>query len=91
MGVAAWQLVLSDLSNSTHVFAKDWLGCGQSSRPKWEAKGVEETEAFFVESLEKCVKKVGEGGWGVMCVPFVSLGSLNIFSRMKSVWRVHHV
>ncbi|CAM9810470.1 unnamed protein product [Ascophyllum nodosum] len=53
MGVAGWHMVLSELSASTHIFANDWLGCGLSSRPKWEAKGVAETEAFFVESLER--------------------------------------
>lgn len=53
MGVGGWHLNLGELAASTHVLAKDWLGCGLSSRPRWELEGVEETEAFFVESLER--------------------------------------
>ncbi|CAM9101602.1 unnamed protein product [Scytosiphon promiscuus] len=53
MGVGGWHLNLGELTASTHVLAKDWLGCGLSSRPRWELEGVEETESFFVESLER--------------------------------------
>lgn len=55
MGVGGWHLNLGELTASTHVLAKDWLGCGLSSRPRWELEGVEETEEFFVDSLERCV------------------------------------
>lgn len=55
MGVGGWHLNLGELTASAHVLAKDWLGCGLSSRPRWEIEGVEETETFFVESLERCV------------------------------------
>lgn len=55
MGVGGWHLNLGELTASAHVLAKDWLGCGLSSRPRWDLEGVEETEAFFVDSLERCV------------------------------------
>lgn len=55
MGVGGWHLNLGELTASTHVMAKDWLGCGLSSRPRWELEGVGETEAFFVDSLERQV------------------------------------
>lgn len=35
---------------STHII--DWLGCGLSSRPKFDCKTTWDTESFFVESLE---------------------------------------
>lgn len=53
MGVGGWHLNLGELTASAHVLAKDWLGCGLSSRPRWEIEGVEATETFFVESLER--------------------------------------
>ncbi|CBN79068.1 conserved unknown protein [Ectocarpus siliculosus] len=53
MGVGGWHLNLGELTASTHVMAKDWLGCGLSSRPRWDLEGVKETEAFFVDSLER--------------------------------------
>lgn len=53
MGVAGWHKNLGELASHTHVLAKDWLGCGLSSRPKWHHKGVAESEDFFVESMER--------------------------------------
>lgn len=53
MGVGGWHLNLPELTAHTHVLAKDWLGCGLSSRPKWERTGVADTEDFFVDSLER--------------------------------------
>ncbi|CAJ0847203.1 12345_t:CDS:2, partial [Entrophospora sp. SA101] len=41
------------------IYSIDWLGMGRSSRPKFNVKGktvdesVEETENFFIDSLEK--------------------------------------
>lgn len=67
MGVGGWHLNLGELTASTHVLAKDWLGCGLSSRPRWELEGVEETEAFFVESLERYVC-VWVGGCTCVCM-----------------------
>lgn len=57
MGIGGWHLNLKELSTSTHVLAKDWLGCGLSSRPRWDLEGVENTEAFFVDSLERWVSR----------------------------------
>ncbi|CAM9999628.1 unnamed protein product [Ascophyllum nodosum] len=53
MAIGGWSVVLADLSASTHVFATDWLGWGLSSRPRWELKGSKESEAFFIDSLER--------------------------------------
>lgn len=53
MGVGGWHMNLPTLMARHHVFAKDWLGCGLSARPKWELEGVTETEEFFVDSLER--------------------------------------
>ncbi|CAN0014577.1 unnamed protein product, partial [Choristocarpus tenellus] len=55
MGVGGWHLNLGEISTSIHVMAKDWLGCGLSSRPKWDRKGVASSEDFFVDSLERYV------------------------------------
>ena len=56
MAIGGWSVVLADLSASTHVFATDWLGWGLSSRPRWELKGSKESEAFFIDSLERWVR-----------------------------------
>ena len=37
----------------------DWLGCGLSSRPKFTASSLLETEAFFVDSLEAWRESMG--------------------------------
>ena len=55
MAIGGWYMILAELSASTHVFATDWLGWGLSSRPHWELEGTEETEAFFIDSLERWV------------------------------------
>eukprot|EP00472_Partenskyella_glossopodia_P010562 CAMPEP_0197525528 /NCGR_PEP_ID=MMETSP1318-20131121/12854_1 /TAXON_ID=552666 /ORGANISM="Partenskyella glossopodia, Strain RCC365" /LENGTH=440 /DNA_ID=CAMNT_0043079041 /DNA_START=82 /DNA_END=1404 /DNA_ORIENTATION=- len=43
--------------NPRDVHVVDWLGTGLSSRPKFRAESVEETENFFVASLEKWRQK----------------------------------
>ncbi|CAN0390481.1 unnamed protein product [Pylaiella littoralis] len=67
MGVGGWHLNLGELTASAHVMAKDWLGCGLSSRPRWELEGLEETESFFVDSLESRWRQANEVEKMVLC------------------------
>ncbi|CAM9333445.1 unnamed protein product [Chrysoparadoxa australica] len=53
MGLAAYHLNLPAISAHAHVYAKDWLGCGASSRQPWKVKGTKETEDYFCNSLEE--------------------------------------
>lgn len=53
MGVGGWYMNYKQLSRHKHLYAIDWLGMGQSSRPKFPCADVAETEAWFTESLER--------------------------------------
>lgn len=63
--------VLDSLA-STRAFslhAVDWLGTGLSGRPPFRARGVEQTEAFFTESLATWRDAVrGVGGCSVYSI-----------------------
>jgi pimeloyl-ACP methyl ester carboxylesterase len=53
-GVGFWLLNLDTLAEQhEHVYAIDLLGCGRSSRPRFQAKTTEEAEQFFVDALER--------------------------------------
>ena len=41
------------LSPHFRLLALDWLGTGLSGRPEFRARGRQEAEDFFVESLDK--------------------------------------
>eukprot|EP00955_Chlamydomonas_euryale_P068867 360255-Chlamydomonas_euryale.AAC.13 len=43
------------------LHAIDWLGTGLSGRPAFSARGREQTEAFFLESLRAWKSKMGVG------------------------------
>lgn len=58
-GAAFFYRNLSGLSKHTNVHLVDWLGTGLSGRPPFQCKGREETEAWFVESLERWRKAQG--------------------------------
>jgi len=47
------------LSEGQRILAFDWLGMGLSSRPTFTCKGVDESERFFVDSMEEWRKKQG--------------------------------
>lgn len=40
------------LAPHLRLFACDWLGTGRSGRPRFEARGHEEAEGFFIDSLD---------------------------------------
>ena len=44
---------LDALAPHMRLFAVDWLGTGRSGRPRFSAKGTEEAEAFFIDSLKE--------------------------------------
>ena len=57
-GVVFYKL-LNELTPNYHVYMVDLLGMGQSSRPPFFADTTEETEQFFVQSLEEFRNKMG--------------------------------
>merc|ERR1712093_738749 len=50
---------LHPLSEDYKVLAFDWLGCGGSARPKFNAESTEDAENFFLESFESWRKEMG--------------------------------
>ncbi|KAG5190055.1 Alpha/Beta hydrolase protein [Tribonema minus] len=52
-GAAAFALNFPHLTANLHVYAKDWMGYGQSSRPKFTPKGVDATEEHFIKYMER--------------------------------------
>jgi len=52
MGIGGWFRNYGQLAQRHRVLAIDWLGMGLSSRPEFTARGVQESEQFFVQSLE---------------------------------------
>ena len=59
MGIGAWCYSLDKLGDSLNLRVIDMLGMGRSSRPKFTATCVNDSESFFVESLEQWRKSVG--------------------------------
>lgn len=58
-GNGFWLLNFDTLSQHyTDVYSIDLLGCGRSSRPRFNAKNVEETEEFFTNSIEQWRNKL---------------------------------
>eukprot|EP00937_MAST-01D_sp_MAST-1D-sp2_P001271 g1271.t1 len=59
-GAGHWAYNMVPFSKAfDRVYAPDWLGHGCSSRPTWRARGVEQSEAFFVDALESWREKQG--------------------------------
>jgi len=62
-GIGVWAKAVdplhSGLGEHGGIHLVDWLGCGLSSRPKFTASSLAETEAFFVDSLEAWRKRMG--------------------------------
>jgi pimeloyl-ACP methyl ester carboxylesterase len=55
------------------LFACDWLGTGRSGRPRFSARGQEEAEGFFTDSLAEWRRAEGLDG-GKMVLVGHSLG-----------------
>ena len=53
---------LDGLAPHARLFAVDWLGTGRSGRPPFVAKGHEEAESFFIDSLVAWRKAEGLDG-----------------------------
>jgi pimeloyl-ACP methyl ester carboxylesterase len=54
LALGAWTYNYAHLARGfNRIFAIDWLGCGRSSRPTFVCKGPDETEEWFVESLDR--------------------------------------
>jgi len=60
-GIGGWYRNINGLTQKYHIYAFDWLGFGNSSRPENGPKGlgIEGTESWFIESLEEWRKKQG--------------------------------
>lgn len=63
-GIGVWAKAVDPLheglgADHGGIHLVDWLGCGLSSRPKFTASSLPETEAFFVDSLEAWRESMG--------------------------------
>jgi len=63
-GIGVWAKAVDPLHKGlgpdhAGIHLVDWLGCGLSSRPKFTASSLPETEAFFVDSLEAWRESMG--------------------------------
>lgn len=63
-GLGVWAKTVDPLTEGLGpehggVHLVDWLGCGLSSRPSFRSKNLLETEAFFVDSLERWRESMG--------------------------------
>ena len=64
-GIGVWAKAVDPLHEGLGedhggIHLVDWLGCGLSSRPKFVASSLPETEAFFVDSLEAWCDRMGQ-------------------------------
>jgi pimeloyl-ACP methyl ester carboxylesterase len=64
-GIGVWAKAVDPLHKGLGpdhggIHLVDWLGCGLSSRPKFTASSLPETEAFFVDSLEAWCESMGQ-------------------------------
>jgi len=51
--------IFDELSKHFHIFALDLLGMGDSGRPTFNIKDLNETEEFFIQSIKAWKEKVG--------------------------------
>ena len=62
--------LFKELSEKYNVLAIDLLGMGRSSRPEFLARTKDETEHFYIQSIEKLREAVGLEEMNIVCHSF---------------------
>ena len=62
--------LFKELKEKYHVIALDLLGMGRSSRPELLARTKDETEDFYIQSIEKWRKALGLVKMNMICHSF---------------------
>lgn len=88
-GAAFFYRNLAGLAQHTRVQLVDWLGTGLSGRPNFKCRTREETEDWFVESLERW--RVAQGHDQMVLVGHSLGGYLSASYALKYPHRIAHL